>query len=610
MANQEQNPPQQEQPFVAAKQVGFNLEDIILNTNNEFSLLYPEHTNKDFFKCVSDFISLYCLREPFTRSPNMYKEYIVEFWYSTKALKHTKVSFLIPTGGIYEEVRVNTFINAIGAHYLSHSSEYVAPPSIDTVRKWFETIGKEATIGRSSKAPTDSKTGHLKKKKDSSSTMESNLSQTSGIDEGNKNTSFDHISAGKKASSIARQVDEEEASRIIKLKDLENLVSHVQPSFKDLDSSEDDLIIVVDDSDEDEEADKDEIHTTTNDETKDASSQKYKLELEKNKAEAEATLLRAQPSFPNIGQLNELLVKSLQIEFSKILFAHDFSGSLPTELKELFFKFNELTKEVKGLKKQVHNLETELPGELKEIPTKLEDFTKTVTSLTSQETEKESIDTNSDDDETYVTGSMSESSRIKKVKKFNFVTEDGKHIHLTKEQINQQKKIKEEAKAKAAKHESEVRKEKLVDILGPKVVNKYYNDKLQYDRYYDKMLNRKQNQKSICSRMDYIHITKAELDINMDIPLSKQDPLDKLNDLANKKRKHADDIHYYLKENKKLKSSVQYEDHLAGIVLNELVFGPGLDDHARTISSLLPAEIDKRNLNPLKQMRTIEQPRQ
>ncbi|GKG40363.1 hypothetical protein Tco_0467140, partial [Tanacetum coccineum] len=33
---------------------------------------------------------------------------------------------------------------------------------------------KEATKGGSSKAPTGSKTGHLKKKKDSSSTMESN----------------------------------------------------------------------------------------------------------------------------------------------------------------------------------------------------------------------------------------------------------------------------------------------------------------------------------------------------------------------------------------------------------------------------------------------------
>ncbi|GKA05730.1 hypothetical protein Tco_0684850 [Tanacetum coccineum] len=38
--------------------------------------------------------------------------------------------------------------------------------------------------------------------------------------------------------------------------------------------------------------------------------------------------------------------------------------------------------------------------------------------------------------------------------------------------------------------------------------------------------------------------------------------------------------------------------------------GSGLDDHARTFSSLLLAEIDKRNLNPLKQMRVIEQLRQ
>ncbi|GJV46969.1 hypothetical protein Tco_1437181 [Tanacetum coccineum] len=139
-------------------------------------------------------------------------------------------------------------------------------------------------------------------------------------------------------------------------------------------------------------------------------------------------------------------------------------------------------------------------------------------------------------------------------------------------------------------------------------------------------------------RMDYIHITDAELGINLDIPLSKQDPLDKLNDLANKKRKHADDIHDYFKENKRLKSSVQYEDHLPGTVLNEHVLGmimfnsyhgqdfitiedlkeiffrhhqgPGLDDHARTFSTLLLAKIDKRNLNPLKQMRTIEQLRQ
>ncbi|GKD41541.1 hypothetical protein Tco_1261748 [Tanacetum coccineum] len=146
--------------------------------------------------------------------------------------------------------------------------------------------------------------------------------------------------------------------------------------------------------------------------------------------------------------------------------------------------------------------------------------------------------------------------------------------------------------------------------------------------------------------MDYIHTTEAELGINLDIPLSKQEPLDKLNDLANKKRKHADEIHDYFKANKRHKSLVQYEDHLPCTVLNEPVLGmilfnshhrqdfitikdfrdfpntmlytvqeiffrrhqgPGLDDHAKTFSSLLLAKINKRNLNLLKHMRVIEQ---
>ncbi|GJT23645.1 hypothetical protein Tco_0893582 [Tanacetum coccineum] len=120
-------------------------------------------------------------------------------------------------------------------------------------------------------------------------------------------------------------------------------------------------------------------------------SQKHKLEHEKNKAEAEVALLKAQPSFPNIGQFNELLEKSLHTEFSKNLSAHDFSSSLPTELNELPTKFNKLAEDVKGLKNQVHDLEIELLGDLKEIPTKLEDFTKTVTSLTSQVVELKTL---------------------------------------------------------------------------------------------------------------------------------------------------------------------------------------------------------------------------
>ncbi|GJU68538.1 hypothetical protein Tco_1254797 [Tanacetum coccineum] len=149
--------------------------------------------------------------------------------------------------------------------------------------------------------------------------------------------------------------------------------------------------------------------------------------------------------------------------------------------------------------------------------------------------------------------------------------------------------------------------------------------------------------------MYYLHETKVELRIDLDKYLSEQDPLDKLNGLANKKKKHADDILDYFRANKRLKSSVQYEDHLARTVLNELVLGiimfnsyhrqdcvtiedfrdfpnemlrtiqeiffrlhqgPGRNDHARTFSALLLAKVDKRNLNPHKQMRPIEQLRQ
>ncbi|GKC95427.1 hypothetical protein Tco_1160869, partial [Tanacetum coccineum] len=44
-----------------------------------------------------------------------------------------------------------------------------------------------------------------------------------------------------------------------------------------------------------------------------------------------------------------------------------------------------------------------------------------------------------------------------------------------------------------------------------------------------------------------------------------------LNDLANKERKHADDIHDYFKATKRFKLSVMYGDHLTGTVLNEPV---------------------------------------
>ncbi|GJX44318.1 hypothetical protein Tco_0260994 [Tanacetum coccineum] len=271
--------------------------------------------------------------------------------------------------------------------------------------------------------------------------------------------------------------------------------------------------------------------------------------------------------------------------------------------------------------------------------------------MSSKDAEEEGAESDSDDDTINLAGSMVESSKKKKMKKFDFVTKGGEHVHFTKEQIKEHKRIGESVKADAAKQEVEERKEEWIDLLGVDEVTKYYKAKFQYDKYCDKMLNRRaQSRITNCDVLtrkgpitlkvyredgtnevipnfkasdlhlgEWREVVKAsELGIDLDKPLGEQNPLERLNDLARKKRKHTDDIHDLFRSTKKFKSSLQYGDHPAGTVLNEPVLeiffrlhqGPGLDDHARTFSSLLLAEVDKRNLNPLKQMRTIEQLRQ
>ncbi|GKA15094.1 hypothetical protein Tco_0694841 [Tanacetum coccineum] len=258
------------------------------------------------------------------------------------------------------------------------------------------------------------------------------------------------------------------------------------------------------------------------------------LELEKNKAEA--ALLKAQPSFPNVEQLNELMVKSLQTEFSKILSSHDFSSSLPTELKDFPSKFNELTKEIKGLKTQVYELEIELPKELKEIPTQLEDFTKTATSLTSQVAELKTL---------YLLLNV-----IKALNKFVKVLEStstkagdqsfpsagqADTMLAEGEKDTNQATISQLFQRRAEKIGEHIKKDK-----GKKVMSSDEAEKESTETH--SIIRRKiNNQKKL-------EEAKAEA--------AKQeggDPLDKLNNLANKKRKHTDDIHDYLKATKRLK---------------------------------------------------------
>ncbi|GJZ63458.1 hypothetical protein Tco_0619879 [Tanacetum coccineum] len=151
MANQEQIPQQQHQDepqdqgtyisYDPAPQVEFEPNMINFKDNNEVSLIYLEHSNKNYFLKVSDFISKYCLREAFTRSTTMHKEYLVDFWYIAKIQESQIVGFSTPSGVTHGEVGLISFRNAIGANYLAHSRDYAQTPFIKDVRAWFPSIG-------------------------------------------------------------------------------------------------------------------------------------------------------------------------------------------------------------------------------------------------------------------------------------------------------------------------------------------------------------------------------------------------------------------------------------------------------------------------------------
>nr|GEZ04068.1 retrovirus-related Pol polyprotein from transposon TNT 1-94 [Tanacetum cinerariifolium] len=125
------------------------------------------------------------------------------------------------------------------------------------------------------------------------------------------------------------------------------------------------------------------------------------------------------------------------------------------------------------------------------------------------------------------------------------------HAHLTKEIIKEQKRIKESIKADMAKKEEVVGKEELIDLLGIDIVTEVMQacpkrTRAGWTTIYEQ----------IQTRMENLHKTEQELRFDFNKPLGEQDPLEKLSDLARKKRKHADDIHDYFRSTKRYKSSV------------------------------------------------------
>ncbi|GKB34517.1 hypothetical protein Tco_0879459, partial [Tanacetum coccineum] len=298
----------------------------------------------------------------------------------------------------------------------------------------------------------------------------------------------------------------DEISKKIKIEDLSNLMQDTRSAFLTPDSPQDEPTIFSDESEEEETKKYEDTHTSSH-------------------YGPEDTLIPHPPSAKSI-QIQEFMAQVHLLQSQK-------DEYLPTKLKEIPSKITELSGDVKEIKKHVRGMEIELLGDIKEIPKKLETFTSTISSLTSQAKDK----------------------GVPSAGKSNASPVEG------------------EKNTYSATKEANLKSD-LVDLMGINVVEKYHKKKLLYDKYCDKMLKRRKSPKII--NFDVLtkkgHITLkvyredgtdeviSNFKIDFNKPLKEQDPLNELNDLANKKRKRTDELKDHSRSTKKHKSSVQHEE--------------------------------------------------
>nr|GEY27173.1 retrovirus-related Pol polyprotein from transposon TNT 1-94 [Tanacetum cinerariifolium] len=262
-------------------------------------------------------------------------------------------------------------------------------------------------------------------------------------------------------------------------------------------------------------------------------SQKKELEQAKVIAEAEVASMKAKPSYLDINQLTKLMVTSLKPELSKLLASHDFASCLPTKLKELPSKIIGLSREIKELKQHIKDMEIELPKYLNGIPSKLETFTSTISNLTptfatlventsgatttgvpsadkataSPAKGEKDADTNLKiklvdllgiDIVTQHTGKMGQLKSLKNSKPMTYSWLNGERFATLVENTSGATTTGVPSADKATTSPAEGEKDantnlkiKLVDLLGINIVTQYYNKKLLYERYYEKMKKRR-----------------------------------------------------------------------------------------------------------------------
>ncbi|GJY18282.1 hypothetical protein Tco_0389773 [Tanacetum coccineum] len=295
-------------------------------------------------------------------------------------------------------------------------------------------------------------------------------------------------------SSTNEESRADEISKKIKLEDLSDLLKDIRSAFFTLDSPQDEPIIVSDESKEEEEASKDkDTHVSSYD------SQKDELEQQKAKPKAKVTSLKA---------------------------------SLTSQVAEL------------------KNIQWELPAELQALPVLVSSVQKQLKTLDSLPSLLNKV--------------------TKTMNRFATVVENASGA-TTKDVPSAGQATASPAKGEKNNKDAETNlQNELVDLLGIDVVEQYHKKKLLFDKYYDKMLKRRKSLKIInCdvitqkghtslkvyredetievianlkTRMEYLDQTEEELKIDFNKPLKEQDPLNELNELANKKIKRTSDL--------------------------------------------------------------------
>ncbi|GJW34667.1 hypothetical protein Tco_0057587 [Tanacetum coccineum] len=488
--------------FLPATQVEFTFDEITFTTNNEVALIYPSHINQEYFMAVDyakiiwddlihqlnkktrEKIVPYPSVHNWILKPNQPKE--PPFTDHMKAICNLDVP-VDSKAPKYSSPMEEKETKSSSAMDTSPSHPSPPTPVVGEMHK----EAHQAAGGPTSLGATDEEGAHPQLSSGSNPSVLVDKTKYAG--DGLK-TSYTDSGASKKSEA-------DEISKKIKPEDLSDLLKDTRSAFFTPDSPTDEPNIVSDESEKEEVEEAEQPPATSQD--------KKELEHQKAAAEAEAASLKAKPSYPDINPHTTLLVTSLKPELAKLLASHDFASCLPTELKELPFKIIKLSEEIKELKQHVKDMKLELLGDLQEIPSKLETFTSTISSLSSQVAELKNIQWELQAeflDLPHLVSSVQEklktldslSGLLKKVT--NTLNRIATLVENASGATTTSVPLADKATASPAEGEKDADtnlKNELVDILGIDNVTRYYNKKLLYEKYCEKMKKKRQSSKII-----------------------------------------------------------------------------------------------------------------